>query len=271
MNIAYKYSITSLTFLALANWSLCFQTPCRGAEQTPADLAERIRVLGAEDPGLPPIDQAHAFSSSIASEAANAGLTLMRTTRVESRTNASLIELRQNLVVEATEPQILEFLRNLAASNSTLRAQSLSLHPTPDRSRLQASIAITGDYRLPATGQSQGPAAAQVEYLVLSQRRQLRQAALDCHKLTKSTLPPGWNLDNFSFADGQRLIMQGDAPADQVRLLPEVQAKFEKAQAQDGKPLFRPASGDATMRMIEPGRTNFAWSMHFELRPIESH
>jgi hypothetical protein len=271
MNIAYKYSAMILMPLALASWSLCLPSPCRGAEQTPDNLAERIRVLRAEDPGLLPIDQASRFGSSIMAEAASARVIVILTSRVTSRTNVSFTELRRTVALEATEAQLLDFLGNVAASNSTLRVESLSLRPSPDRSRLSASVAISGDYRLPAAGQSQEPGAAQIEFTVLTQRRHLRRAASDCYNLTKSTLPPGWTLESFNLQDGKKLSVQGTAPADQVLFLPDVRAKFEKAQTQDGKALFPPSSGEATMRMIPPGLTNFTWSMQFDLTPPESN
>ena len=271
MKIAYKCSATILMSVALAtSWS-CFQDSCRGAEQTPLNLAERIRVLGAEDPGLLPIDQAPRFSSSVLTETTSAGLTVTSISKVTSRTNGSFTALRQNLALEATGPQLLDFLRNIAATNSALRVQSLALHPTPDGSRLRVNMAIAGDYRLPAPGQSREPDTAQSEYQVLSQRRHLREAALDCYNLTKSTLPANWQLDSFSFNDGRRISAQGQAPADQVRLLEDVRATLDKAQAQNGKELFVASSGEATMRMPPgPGSTNFLWSMQFDLTPPES-
>ena len=264
MNITYKYTATVLMSLALVN----SQSRCRGAEQAPVNRAERIRVLAAEDPGLLPIEQARRFSSSISAEAASAGLSVMSTSKVTSRTNVPFAELRQNLGVEATEAELLGFLGNVATSNSTLRVQSLSLHPTPDGSRLRATLAITGDYRLPAAGQSQEGGAAISEHLVLSQRRHLREAALDCYNLTKSMLPAGWKLDSLNFQDGKRLKVQGTAPADQVSSLQDVRERLEKVQVHDGKTLF--LSGEATMRR-ESGSTNFSWSMQFDLRPLESH
>jgi len=265
-----KYSATVLMSLALANGSSCFQSTCRGAEETPVNVAERIRVLGAEEPGVLPIEQSRRFSAGILAETSRAGLIVMSTSRVTSRTNGYFKELRQNLAFEATERQLLDFLRNVAASNSALRVQSLSLHLTPDRSRLCASMAIAGAYRLPAAGPSSEPAAAQLEYAVLSERHHLRQAALDCYNLTQSTLPPSWQLDSLNFQDGKRLSVQGNAPAEQVRLLEDVRASFEKAPAQGGTDLFLPSSGQATMRMAAPGVTNFSWSMQFDLRSPES-
>jgi len=206
MKIAYKSSAAILTWLALANWLPPFRSLCQGAEQPPVNLGERIRALGAEDHGLLPIGQARQFSSSIFTEASNAGLVVMSCSRVTSLTNGSFTELRQNLAVESTEPQLLDFLGNVAASNSTLRVRSLSLRPTPDRNRLHASMAIAGDYRSPAAGQPPDPDAARLEHLVLSRRHQLRQGALDCYNLAKSTLPPGWNLDSLNFQDGDSLL-----------------------------------------------------------------
>jgi hypothetical protein len=266
MKITHKYFTTILLSFALANGGPCFQPACRGAEQPPVNLAERIRVLGAEDAGLVPIDKAPTLSFSILNETSRAGLALMTTSKVSSRTNQFFAELQQNLILEATEPQLLDFLRNVAATNSALRVQSLLVLPTPDRSRLRVTMGIAGEYRLPRTGQP--PDAEQTEYLVLSQRRHLRQAALDCYNLTKATLPAGWQLDGLKFQDGKQLSAEGQAPPGQVPLLEEVRAKLEKAQGSDGKPLF--SSGQATMRTVRPGLTNFWWSMEFELSPPES-
>jgi hypothetical protein len=268
MKIAYKHFATVLSLAVASAWS-CFEPSCRGAEPTPADLAERIRVLGTEDVGLLPVDQAPTLSSSILTEAERAGLVVMSFSRVTSHTNGSFTELRQALDLQATERQLVDFLTNAAAINSPLRVQSLSLRPATNGTLLHASMVIVGDYRLPAAWLSPEPDAAQTEYRVLSQRRELRQAALDCYKLLTSSLPPGWQFDRMTLQDGKRLSAQGEAPADQVRLLEEFRAKLEKAPAQDGKDLFVPSSGEATMRMVSPGLTNFSWSMQFELRPPE--
>jgi hypothetical protein len=268
MKIISKYFASIVISWALVNGWTCFQSSCQGAEQIAVNPADRIRSLAAEDAGLIPIEQDRPFSSSILAEASRAGLMVTSTAKVRSRTNQPFTELQQTLAVEATELQLLDFLRNIAASNSPLRIQSLSVRATPDRSRLQATMAIAGDYRLAAGEQSPELNAAQTEYLVLSKRRHLRHAALDCYNLTKSTLPSGWQLDALNFQDGMRLSVQGQAPADQVPLLEDVRAKVERAQAQDGKDLF--SSGEATMRMASPNRTNFLWSMEFALRPPEA-
>jgi hypothetical protein len=258
-----------LMSLALVNWWLCLQSPCEGAEQAPPDVAERIRVLAAEDLGLQPVEQARQFSQSTLAEALRAKVLVLSNSKVTSLTNESFTESRQVLSLQATESQLLEFLGNLASSNSALRVQSLALRPTPDHSRLAADIAIVANYRRPAPGPSPESDAAQTEYRVLAERRHLRQAALACYTLTKSTLPPSWQFDSLNFQDGKRFSVQGVAPADQVQILEDVRARLEKTQGQGGKDLFLPSSGQATMRMAEPGLTNFSWSMQFDLRPPE--
>src|SRR5262245_32700707 len=259
MKITYKYSAGILMSLALTNWLSPVQSLCWAAERARANLAERIRVLEAADHGLLPIAKARQFNSSIFEEAMNAGLVVNMCSKVTSRTNESFAELRQTLAVESTEPQLLDFLGNIAASNSPLRIVSFSLRHSPDRSRMLANMVIAGDYRLAVARQSTHSEAAQAEFRVLSQRHYLRQAALDSYRLTKSTLRPGWSLEGINFQDGKKLTTSGVAPADQLRLLPDVRAKIEQAQSDDGKDLF--SSGEASMHMTDPGRTSFCWSM----------
>ena len=252
MKIAHNYYTAALVSLALANGLLSSRVLGRAAEPPPANAAERIRVLEAEEHGLQPIGPPHLFGASIFAETAKAGLVVKSCSKVSSKTNGALAELRQSLAVESTERQLLDFLGNLAATNSSLRAQSLSLRPTPDRTRLVATLAIAGVYRLAAKDQTSQVKDADValgEFLVLSRRHQLRRAALDCYNVVKSTLPPGWDLDSLSLDDGKRLKAQGVAPAGQAGLLPDIQAKFEQAQSPDGKDLFVPASGQSSMRL----------------------
>ncbi len=50
-------------------------------------------------------------------------------------------------------------------------------------------------------------------YDVLKERQDLKYAALDCWKLVAEQLPDGVSLQRFSFADGQKLSLNGTAPA----------------------------------------------------------
>jgi hypothetical protein len=259
--------LMSVTF---AVWSMCSQSPCRSAETAPADPpAERTKEPEREGAGVLPGDQADRFPALIFSEAARAGLTIMSSSKVTTQTNGSFRERRLLLSLEATEPQFVDFLRNVAASNSTLRVQSLSLRPNPERTLLRVNVAITGYYRQEAGGSAPGPDSVQAEGLVVSHRRHLRQAALDCYAATKAALAPGWTLESLNFEDGKRLTLSGQAPAHQVSSLPEVQTKLQKAKSQDGNELFLPSSGDAAMRMGTAATGTFFWSIEFQLKQPE--
>jgi hypothetical protein len=269
MNMTCKNVVTIPMLLVLATWSFCFQTTSRGAEETPGNLRGQIPAAEEEDFGLLPMDQASRFSARVLEESSRAGLVVMSMSKVTSNTNGVFTEMRQVLSLEATEPQLLDFLGSVAATNSTLRVESLSLRRTPDRSRVQASVGIMGDYRSPAANPSQQFAAAQAQQLVLSKRRHLRQAALDCYNVTTKNLPSGWTLESLNFDSGKRLSVHGVAPADQVRLLSQVTGMIAESRISDQRALFQPSSCVYTMRMVPPGLTNFSWAAHFDLMSPE--
>ena len=53
-------------------------------------------------------------------------------------------------------------------------------------------------------------------YAVLSERQQLKYAALDCWKIVAEKLPAGLTLQRSSFADGQKLTLNGICSPDQI-------------------------------------------------------
>ncbi len=263
-----KYGSALLLSAALANWPMCIACLGQTSEPTPKDMsAERVHVLAEEDPGFLPEDQADRFSRGIMAQAAAAQVAVLSTSRATSQTNAWVWEKRQMLALEATGPQLLNFLRNLADSNSVLRVQDLSLQLNPDRTRLKASVVVVGHYRLQPSGGPQRPELLETEYQVLNGRRHLRYAALDCYTLATEDLPASWMLEALNFEGGNRLSLQGLAPADQVRSLEDVRTKLQTAKDRRGEDLFRPSASEATMRMVQPAVTNFSWSIQLELRP----
>jgi hypothetical protein len=187
--------------------------------------------------------------------------------RVTSQTNAFVLERRQTLALEATGPHLLNFLRSLAESNSVLRVRDLSFRPNPDRTRLAANVVVVGNYRLQPSGGAQTPQLLEADYQVLSGRRHLRYAALDCYTVATEGLPASWTLEALNFEGGNRLSLQGQAPADQLSSLEDVRTRLQAAKGRGGEDLFRPSASQATMRMVEPAMTNFSWSIQLELRP----
>lgn len=263
-----KYFSTLMMSLAFANWSMPFPCYGRTSNSTPKDLsAERIHVLAAEDPGVLPANQADRFSNTIFTQAAAAQVSILSSSGVRSQSNGLVNEKRSTLALEATRPRLLSFLRSLAESNSVLRVRDLSLRPNPDRTRLVANVAVIGHYHLQASGEAQTPELLEADYQILNGRRHLRYAALDCYILATEGLPAGWTLEALSFEGGKRLSLSGQAPADQVSSLEDVRTKLEAAKDSAGEDLFRPSASQATMRIAEPARTNFSWSIQLYLRP----
>ena len=80
-------------------------------------------------------------------------------------------------------------------------------------------------------------------YKVLSERQQLKYAALDCWQWVAQELPEGITLQRFSFADGQRLALSGTAPQDQINTLFSFNESLKKKQV-NGQFVFDQTKGE---------------------------
>jgi len=78
----------------------------------------------------------------------------------------------------------------------------------------------------------------QARYAVLTQRDNLKFAALDCWKAVADNLPEGVTLERFGFGSGDTLSLAGSAPADQVQALDDFGSALQKAKTPDGHPMF---------------------------------
>jgi hypothetical protein len=65
---------------------------------------------------------------------------------------------------------------------------------------------------------------------VLAERQELKYAALDCWKIVAEQLPAGIALQRFSFADGQKLALNGNTTPEQVNLLYDFDKGMRKAK-----------------------------------------
>jgi hypothetical protein len=142
------------------------------------------------------------------------------------------------------------------------------MRPDPDRTRFEVNVVVVGHYRLGRSEAAQTPDSLASVYQVLNERRHLENAALDCYVLATEALPDGWTLEALGFEGGKWLSLKGQAPAEQVSSLQDVRAKLQATKGRGGKELFLPSTSQATMRMVEPARTNFSWSIELELRPL---
>ncbi len=82
------------------------------------------------------------------------------------------------------------------------------------------------------------------QFSVLKEREQLKYAALDCWQWVAQELPPGISLQRFSFADGQRLTLNGTAPQDQINTLFDFNTALKKKQV-NGQFVFDQQKGDS--------------------------
>mgnify|MGYP001549037667 FL=1 len=104
-------------------------------------------------------------------------------------------------------------------------------------------------------------------YKVLSERQQLKYAALDCWQWVAEELPPGISLQRFSFADGQRLSLSGTAPQDQINTLFSFNESLKKKQV-NGQPVFDQTKGDPVNPRTIPG--GVSWSLSLDLLHSEA-
>jgi hypothetical protein len=101
-------------------------------------------------------------------------------------------------------------------------------------------------------------------YTVLAQRQQLKYAALDCWKIVAENLPEGLTLQRASFADGQKLTLNGVCAQEQIGQISD-QGRFYDAVRKaklDGQDMFEAAA-------IEPliwNQSGNQVSWHFSLQ-----
>jgi hypothetical protein len=107
-------------------------------------------------------------------------------------------------------------------------------------------------------------------YEVLKERQDLKYAALDCWKLVAEQLPEGISLQRFSFADGQKLSLNGTVPAADVNKIIDFNDSLRKAKLKD-QPMFDPSpnSGEQLVYRIAGGNTA-TWNFALELQHTEA-
>ena len=100
-------------------------------------------------------------------------------------------------------------------------------------------------------------------YDVLTERQELKYAALDCWKIVAEQLPPNITLQRFSFADGKRLSLSGTAASDQVNTLFDFNTAMQKVTA-NGRPVFSSQGSEPVSP--HPAGSGVAWSFSLQLQ-----
>ena len=105
---------------------------------------------------------------------------------------------------------------------------------------------------------------------VLQNQLHLKYAALDCFKAVAEKLPADLTLNSFQFSRGQRLALQGTAPADQTTQVFDYNEDLRKVKI-DGQPLFSRVSPPKNNSRPGPAGTPvLAWDFSCELSRREN-
>ena len=106
---------------------------------------------------------------------------------------------------------------------------------------------------------------------MLKERQDLKYAALDCWKLVAERLPEGINLQRFSFADGQKLSLNGTCTQDQIGLISDADRFYDgvrKAKV-DGQPVFNRPTHVEQLVYRNIGGNQVVWNFGVELLHVE--
>jgi len=113
-----------------------------------------IARLQGEGLSVPQEEQMFNFSSAVNVQAAQSGVAISSSGKIQSDTNQFFVELSQNVTVVSKEQNLVDFLYNLGSGNSLIRVRDLGLRPDPPRQQLIATLKLGASYqrKLPARG-----------------------------------------------------------------------------------------------------------------------
>ena len=107
------------------------------------------------------------------------------------------------------------------------------------------------------------------QYNVLSEREQLKYAALECWKRVSEQLPPSITLQRFSLADGQRLSLSGTTTEDQVDTIFSFYTAMQKLKV-NGQFMFDQQRGEPPSPKLSGNNEQWSFSLyllHAEAEP----
>jgi hypothetical protein len=105
-------------------------------------------------------------------------------------------------------------------------------------------------------------------YQVLSDRQELKYAALDCWNLVARHMPDSLTLDLLNFSDGKKLTLNGTAAG--APQITDFYDAMRKATTKDGQQLmFEPTKGDPLKYSANLGGNTYKWDFSLELKRVE--
>jgi hypothetical protein len=103
---------------------------------------------------------------------------------------------------------------------------------------------------------------------VLTERRDLKFAALDCWRLAAELLPQGAQLIGITFSEGRKVIFSGTAPVDAGAQITDFWEGIRNAEV-NGKRLFDPDKGTPIKQVLNPAKNSMTWNFTVELNRTE--
>ena len=105
-------------------------------------------------------------------------------------------------------------------------------------------------------------------YEVLTERENLKFAALDCWQLVADKLPAGVAVQRMSFADGKKLSIGGTVPQADINKAIDFEDALRKGTVK-GEAMFDPNGGDPFSEHSVAGGTQVSWSFGLLLKHAE--
>ena len=122
---------------------------------------KQVAEMEREGLTVPPENQAVDFLNAIQSEAARSGVSIVRLTPQNTRTNdVFFVEQAQSLSAQSGEQQLVDFLYNLGSGKSLTRVRALTLRRDPSGHQLAANVTLVASYQKNPTSRAAAPAPA---------------------------------------------------------------------------------------------------------------
>ena len=107
----------------------------------------QIAKLGADAGNIELEDQAVHFDRAYHECAAQNGVIILGSSRVNVKTNEFFIEQEVSINTQSSEQELVNFLYNLGASSSMMRVRAISLRPDQSHMKLSANLTIVASYQ----------------------------------------------------------------------------------------------------------------------------
>ena len=107
------------------------------------------------------------------------------------------------------------------------------------------------------------------QFAVLSERQQLKYAALDAWRLVAQQLPPGIAIGRVSFANGQSVELSGQVNADDISKIIDFNDAIRKVKV-NGQQIFNPVPDSSDQLTYRTSGNQDSWNFGLQLMRVEA-